>query len=297
MLDHPTPSTVAEARARANLLRAAALAMVTALAFWAFFQGSKWPVFANANPFADDPVDAIGSIGFEVAVVAGLLSLARALCVYRSVQPDGHRPRLVLHGIAIVLLTLGVTVFADGVQEIRQPGWDVSVWGKVLILGLGGLALLGLVTALALLQATRSLAALPSAVAADGSGWLGEALEDVFRSGWLPLLRLGERVASVGRLARWAEAVWFGPLVVSWRRDLAWASPWTHPWRFALLAGLVAGLGLAAAHTTEGLPPHLWQLALVSAVFVGFEFVATVGGFLVFGGFLGLRPPLFRNSS
>ncbi len=282
----------AESPAQKRLLRAAALAILAALAFWAFFQASKGPVFADANPFAEDPVDAVGSIGFEVAIVAGLLSLARALRWRRLGALDGHRPRFALRGIGIVVLAVGVTVLADGVQEVRQPGWGVSIWGRVLILGLAGLALLGLVTAVALWQAARSLSALAPALPTNGSGWLGEALEDVFLMGWVPVTWLANRVMVLGRLARWAEDLWRGTLALRLRSALAWASPWSHPWRFALLAGLGAGIGIAAAHTAEGLPPTLWQLALVSMVFIGAEFAATVAGFLVLGGFLGLRPPL-----
>ncbi len=280
------------ALARANLLWAGATAMAAALAFWAFFQASKWPVFAGANPFAEDPVDAIGSIGFEVAVVAGLLSLARALRVYQARALDDHRPRLILRGVGIVLLALGTTVVADAIQEIQQPGWNTSIWGKLLILGLACLAAFGLLIAVMLAGAARGVWAAPASPSSNGSGWLGEAIEDVFLMGWLPLAWLGRRVPPLGRVTRWAESIWRGPSVRRLGAALAWASPWTHPWRFALLTGLAAGVGLAAAHATEGLPPDLGRVVLVSLVFIGIEFVATVAGFLVLGGFLGLRPPL-----
>src|SRR5713101_7517309 len=173
-------------------------------------------------------------------------------------------------------------------MEIQQPGWDASVWGKLLIIGLVGLALLGALAGLALIRAARSIRALPPVRSSSGSGWLGEAMEDVFLVGWVPLAWLGRQAPPLGQLSRWAEGLWQGPLARRLRRAFAWASPWTHPWRFALLAGLAAGVGLAAAHTREGLPPNLGTLVLVSLVFIGFEFVATVAGFLVLGGFLGL---------
>jgi hypothetical protein len=280
------------AHAKASLLWLGAMTMLAALAFWVFFQASKLSVFAGANPFAEDPVDAIGSIGFEVAVVAGLLSLARAVRIVRSGALDDHRPRLILRGAAIVLMSLGTTLIADGIREVQQPGWDVSVWGKALILGLVVLALLGVLTALALIQAARSMAALPPARSSNGSGWLGEALEDVFLVAWRPLVGLARWVPPLGHITRWAEGLWRGPLALRLRAALAWASPRTRPWRFALLAGLAAGIALSAAHATEGLPPDLGRVVLVSLVFVGIEFAATVAGFLVLGGFLGLRPPL-----
>ena len=282
---------------RANLLWAAGAAMLAALAFWAFFQASKIPVFRGANPFAEDPADAVSSIGFEIAVVAGLLSLARAVQLQRQGTLDEHRPELIVRGGLIVVLTLAAGVIADTITEIQHPGWAVSVWGKVLILGLVGLALLGALAAALLVRATRSVWSLPSAPGARGSGWLGEALEDVFLLGWLPAAWLGRQLTPLGGLLRWLDGLWRGPFLVRLRWALGWLSPWRHPWRFALLAGLAAGLGLAAAHATEGPPNDLAQFVFVSLVFVGIEFAATVAGFLILGGFLGLRPPLVSHNS
>jgi hypothetical protein len=286
---------ISAARARSRLLWAGAAAMLAALAFWAFFQASKWPLFGSANPFADDPVDAIGSIGFEIAVVAGLLSLARAARLRQLGALDQHRPTLILRGGLIVLLALFVTLAADGVMEIQHPGWDVSVWGQALILGLVALAVLGALAGVLLARAARAVAVLPPTRSALGSGWLGEALEDVFLLGWQPVTWFGSHVPLLGHATRWMVGLWRGPLALRLRATLAGVSPWTHPWRFTLLAGLAAGVGLAAAHATEGLPPDLGRVVLVTLVFIGIEFVATVAGFLVLGGFLGLRPPLWTG--
>ena len=292
-----TNQSVDSSGARASLLRAAAAALLAALAFWAFFQASKFPMFRGANPFAEDPADAVGSIGFEIAVVAGLLSLGRAVHLQREGALDDHRPELIMRGGLIVILTLAAGLAADTLTEILQPGWAVSIWGKVLILGLVGLALLAALAAALLVRAARSVWALPAARGADGSGWLGEAMEDVFMLGWLPAAWAGRRLALMGRLLNRLEGFWRGPFALRLRGALGWFSPWRHSWRFALVAGLAAGLGLAAAHATEGPPDDLGQFILVSLVFVGIEFSATVAGFLILGGFLGLRPPLLRHNS
>lgn len=197
-------------------------------------------LWAGANPFAEDPVDAIGSIGFEVALVAGLLSLARALRVYRALSLDDHRPRLILRGVGIVLLALGTTVVADAIQEIQQPGWNTSIWGKLLILGLACLAAFGLLIAVMLAGAARGVWAAPASPSSNGSGWLGEAIEDVFLMGWLPLAWLGRRVPPLARVTRWAESIGRGPSVRRLGAALAWASPWTHI-RVALCASDGAG--------------------------------------------------------
>ncbi len=290
-----TPSVDSSAP-RASLLWAAGAALLAGLAFWAFFQASKFPVFRGANPFAQDPADAVSSIGFEIAVVAGILSLARAMQLQRLGALDDHRPELIVRGGLVVVLTLSAGVAADSLTEIQHPGWNVSVWGKVLIMSLVGLALLGALATVLLVRATRSVWLLPSAPGARGSGWLGEALEDVFLLGWLPLVWAGQRLSLLGGLLLWLEDHWRGAFMQRLRWALGWLSPWRHPWRFALLAGLAAGIGLAAAHATEGPPNDLGQFILVSLVFVGIEFGATAAGFLLLGGFLGLRPPLVRHN-
>jgi len=284
--------SAASSAARASLLQAAAVAMLAALAFWAFFQASKSPVFRGANPFAEDPADAVSSIGFEIALVAGLLSLARAVRLRELGAFDDHRPELVIRGGLIVLLTVFAGVAADTITEFQRPGWNVSIWGKVLIAGLAGLALLAIVTAALLVRATRRIWVLPATSGARGSGWLGEAMEDVFLLGWLPAAWAGQRLPPLGGLLRWLAGLWRGAFALRLRAALGWLSPWTHPWRFALLAGLVAGLALAAAHAREGPPDDLGQFVVVSLVFVGIEFAATLAGFVILGGFLGLRPPL-----
>jgi len=69
-----------------------------------------------------------------------------------------------------------------------------------------------------------------------------------------------------------------------------WIDPRRHPWRFACLASLLAGTAIAAAQLTEGLPPNLAIGLLLAGIFISGELIATVAGFALLGGYLGVRP-------
>ncbi len=71
-----------------------------------------------------------------------------------------------------------------------------------------------------------------------------------------------------------------------------WVHPRFHPWRFAAALGLLAGIALIIPQLQEGLPPSLATGLLATGIFISAEFSATLVGFAVFGGFLGLQPPL-----
>jgi hypothetical protein len=69
-----------------------------------------------------------------------------------------------------------------------------------------------------------------------------------------------------------------------------WLNPRIYPWRFACALGLLVGIGLTLAQLQEGLPPSFGIGLLVAGIFISAEFVATLVGFAIFGGYLGLRP-------
>src|SRR5437868_1024508 len=95
--------------------RATWVVLVTALAFWAFFQLGKTPVISEVNPFGDDPVDAIGSIAFQVAIVCGILGLARFARYMRNPAVRINRAHLILHGSVVALGAIGITLIADAI--------------------------------------------------------------------------------------------------------------------------------------------------------------------------------------
>lgn len=71
---------------------------------------------------------------------------------------------------------------------------------------------------------------------------------------------------------------------------LPWIDPRPHPWRFACTLGLLVGAGLVLAQLQEGLPPSLEIGLIVMGIYVSGELAATLLGFAIFGGYLGLRP-------
>src|SRR5512137_874073 len=87
-----------------HLQRAALLTFAASLIFWAFFQISKSPNFVTANPFADDPVDAIGSIAVQVALAVSILTLARAAQVGHMPAASIYKSRLIVRGNSVALL-------------------------------------------------------------------------------------------------------------------------------------------------------------------------------------------------
>ena len=206
--------------------RAAVIALIAALTFWAFFQFSKLQVISEISPFAEDPVDAIGSFAFQIALVVGFLTFARSWRC-RDDAASASKGRLVIRGCIVVLVSIAATLLADAITEFQHPTWDVSLWGKLLILGLGVVAV------------------------------------PVFLGG----------LATIN--------------------GITWLSPRSHPWRFSLLAALAVGLALGLAPVVlEGMPPSLAIFIKVVLVFITGETAMAMLGFLLLGGYLGLRPPL-----
>ena len=275
--------------------RAMLAVLVTALAFWAFFQLSKTPVISAVNPFADDPVDAIGSITFQVAVVCGILNLARFVRYVRDPEIRYNRAHLILHGSAIALGAIGITLIADAIAELQQPTWGVSIWGALLAAGLVVMALLLVWAGLMVVGAAREINAIrpaQSPLEAAATGSLADTIEDLWLLAWIPLTWLRRRLEWVNTLVAWGERFTERHLLPLWAR-LDWVNPRFHPWRFCLLVALAAGVGLAVAHgVLEGPPDSLSMAILASSIFIGFETAAVLLSFLLFGGLLGLRPPL-----
>jgi len=73
---------------------------------------------------------------------------------------------------------------------------------------------------------------------------------------------------------------------------LPWIDPRPYPWRFACALGLVVGIGLVLAQLQEGLLPSLRTGLIVIGVYMSGELAATLLGIAIFGGYLGLRPPI-----
>jgi hypothetical protein len=277
-----------------QLQRAAWLTAAASLIFWAFFQISKSPMFVTANPFADDPVDAIGSIAVQVALAVSILTLARAAQVSAVPTAPTYKSRLIVRGNSVALLAIGVTLVADTFRELQYPTWDTSIWGQLLVVGLGTVAAIAWAAGLATVAAARRLGATPASEwpPIGEAGSLGEALGDLWALVRKILAWFGHRLPWLSRPLCWIDNL--GNRLFEWMMNWPWIGPRSHPWRFCASVALALGVALATAHGLEEGPSfNLTTTVLVGSIFIVVELAAVLIGFLLLGGFLGLRPPLW----
>ncbi|GCE24473.1 hypothetical protein [Dictyobacter kobayashii] len=122
----------------------ALLTFVLSILFYLFFQVSKHnPALMPINVFAEDPYDAVGSIGVQFTLFAALLSLLRAFRPYQANQQLDSQKLLLVRGAYLACLSIAVTLVADVVAMLRH----LSVWvdkpaGLVLAALTAGMALL-----------------------------------------------------------------------------------------------------------------------------------------------------------
>ena len=259
--------------------RVTALILLAAIVFFLFFQINKRSPFVEANPFAVDPYDAVGSIAIQVALLISLLSYARIL--RQRDDPAQEKERLVLHGNILVLAAIFITLCSDAIAEFVQPV-PPSLWRNLLIIELGSMFLITFICGLALWVVLRGIATSPQPTNLTPA----DAIDDLWSLVRVPVVR---------------GAAIFPPPMVAWVQGfnsdrlftrLQWLDPRKHPWRFTGAVGLLVGVLLVLAQLQEGLPPSLAIGLLVMAIFISVEFVATLVGFAIFGGYLGLRPTI-----
>jgi hypothetical protein len=118
---------------------------LTILSFWLFFDVSKHnSKLAQVNPFGEDPFDAVGSFGLQLAMFCGLLSVIRLLRPYPNGAGVYHLRRIV-YGDAVALLVVGVTLAADSVAILGDlHAWTTSLEGWLLagwVIGMLGLTI------------------------------------------------------------------------------------------------------------------------------------------------------------
>ena len=258
--------------------RLTALIACAAILFVLFFQINKRGPLGDVNPFAEDPYDAIGSFAIQGALLIAILSYARALR-WRDSPAQAGKARLILRGNVLVLSAIWITLIADGIAVATHPV-PPSSWGTALLVELGLMSLLTLVctAALALVVARTQTASPPRDLTpADG-------IDDLWALMRVPVTRAGAFLpaALVAWVNRWNSDRFFA--------RVQWVDPRDHPWRFACALGLLAGVGLVLAQLQEGLPPSLTIGLIVTGIFIGGEFVATLLGFAILGGYLGVRP-------
>ncbi|MSP14380.1 MAG: hypothetical protein EXR62_15685 [Chloroflexi bacterium] len=269
--------------------KATLLAFMAAVAFGLFFQLSKLAVISSISPFAEDPVDAIGSIAVQVAVAVAILSLARAVQLGKGEDTvaDAIKARLAVRGGLVVVAASLITAGADVLASLSHPIAAFSSWAVVLYSGLAGVGLLGLLAGIALLQAARHLPPTPgqrvTGATIGKAESIGEAINDLWSMVALMLQALHQRARWPGNLLQRLEALGAATLR---GLDHSWVSPRRHPWRFYLAAGFTVGL---ANVLEEGLPLDPVIALFILSLFLSVEITATLLGVLLLGRLLGIR--------
>src|SRR5258708_233583 len=284
MSRHSTSLTMRKQHVVKEVHLVAIFSTITSLVFWAFFAWSKTQPFAGVNPFAVDPYDAICSFAFQIAVALSVLSLARSF-QQRNNTHSLHRLPFILRGIGITLLFMVITILGDGIAVAKQyVQVTSSMPGVSLLIGLGVVALFTLVAGILFIKGILHAHRLHETSTVSSS--LGEAFHDLYLMVLSPVARTFPQMKQVDRWLKHKAA------------GFAWISPSTHPWRCVLGVGIALGLLIPVAEfLKEGPPSHLQLALLVIAIFLLGELGATLLGFLLFGGFLGLRPPLLNQNS
>lgn len=131
--------------------------------FYFFFDFCKHaPALGTANPFAEDPYDAVGSFGIQLALLAALLTLIRAFRPYPDKEAAHGHILQTLRAGTVVLLSVTVTLAADAIGLVRSivsGGASPVAWTLTGLLG--GMALLTLAAGWIFLRAAR-IAEVPS---------------------------------------------------------------------------------------------------------------------------------------
>lgn len=255
-----------------------------AVLFAAFLQESKHlPILAGANPFAEDPYDAVSSIAFQVGLVVAGVTALRAWR-YRREANLPERPRTYLvRGAGIVILVVAVSLAADWIG-IASTGDALMVTPLVAVLaaltGLTGLGAIAFASA-TLLARGRSLGQ-----SAGQSGETDDSLDDLFSVAQ----ETRDRVLSLfPRLRPWWEEVvrtTTRPWLAAW---IAWFNPRRHLVRSVLLAATASGVALAVTHALiEGASADLGLALQIAAFFIFGETIAACAGYALLGRFLGI---------
>lgn len=258
--------------------RITALILLITIVFSLFFQISKAGQVREINPFLNDPYDAVGSIAVQVALFVSLLSYARVLR-WSTDPAQEPKARLILRGDILVLMAIFITLCTDLAAEFAVPMPD-SYWGAILRLELGGMFFLIIVCGVGLwsaIKAAPTMAPLSNLTLAD-------AIDDLWSLVQVPVMRAGSLLPA--SISRWIQVMNSDRLFAR----LRWINPRKHAWRFTAFTGLLAGVLLILGQLQEGRPPNLATGLLVAGIFISVEFVATMLGYIIFGGYLGLRP-------
>ena len=260
-----------------------ALITIVTIVFFLFFQLNKSGPFRDVNPFGEDPYDAVGSFAIQGALLIGMLTYARAVRFIES-PSQALKLRLILRGNVLVLGAILVTLLTDAIAEVSSP-FQPSYWGNVMLLEQVFMFLLGLISTFALVVVFKEI----QTGTQQGDLTPADGIDDLWTLVRVPVTKASALLPPA--FVEWVERFNSDRLFAR----VPWLNPRSHPWRFACLLGLSVGIGLLLAQFQEGLPPSLMTGLLVAGIFLSAELCATLLGFTILGGYLGLRPTIHKR--
>jgi len=141
-----------------QLKLAALLVFGLSIIFYLFFDFCKHaPTLGVTNPFAEDPYDAVGSFGIQLAIVSTVLTLLRAFRPYSQKEVVAGQVLLLLRSEMVALLSVIVTLSADSIglgrAVLRNGGFPAA--GSLTVL-VGGMALVTLAAGWFVIQVAQS---------------------------------------------------------------------------------------------------------------------------------------------
>ena len=136
----------------------ALLTLGLAILFYLFFEICKQsPALSSVNPFAEDPYDAVGSFGSQLAPFISLLAVLRAFRPYQSEKTRDRQQVLFARAAYFSCLSVAVTLVADIIAMIRHPSLWLGVQaGDLLAVLLGGMVLLTALVLWTIFRTTRT---------------------------------------------------------------------------------------------------------------------------------------------
>jgi len=254
-------------------LRLSLIATAIAVAVFELFWGVTTQIkFIRAvSPFQIDPYDAVGSFGFQIAFVLVAWTILRALA---GAAPSKAKAVLIMRGNTIALAAVCATLGGDIIAEARHPSWG-SLWGTFLIAALG-------VTVVVTIPAVIATLRLRGAIRENRA----PATRTFFQATLDDLMAIDQKVAAMTR-----GRISFARVIRMLRST---------PYTFYVVTALVVGVAFTfvtfvGESRNEGLPSSFAAGLLFASLFIGVETVVFLACIMLFGGFLGLRPPLIRS--
>jgi hypothetical protein len=123
--------------------RDALASLLLATVYYLFFQASKHiSSLAQANAFAEDPYDAVGSFSAQLVPFLALLSCLRAFRPYHSEMQAANQRSVIAHTRMLGAIAVALTMLADIIALTRHPLiWTPTLQGRYLALASLGLLL------------------------------------------------------------------------------------------------------------------------------------------------------------